>query len=45
MMNEKRVRTMIPMHSGKDIKPSLVREIVAEVGLTREEFLKLLAEA
>jgi predicted RNA binding protein YcfA (HicA-like mRNA interferase family) len=45
MMNEKRVRTMIPMLPGKDIKPSLVREIVAEVGLTREEFLKLLAEA
>lgn len=44
MMNDRRVRIVVPMHPGKDVKPSLVNMIIKEAGLTREEFLKLLRE-
>ncbi|MEM2981317.1 MAG: type II toxin-antitoxin system HicA family toxin [Thermoproteota archaeon] len=44
MMNKRRVRIVVPMHPGKDVKPSLVNMIIKEAGLTREEFLKLLRE-
>ncbi len=44
MMNERKVRIVVPMHPGKDVKPSLVSMIIKEAGLTREEFLKLLRE-
>ncbi|MEM2940542.1 MAG: type II toxin-antitoxin system HicA family toxin [Thermoproteota archaeon] len=44
MMNDRRVRIVVPMHPGKDVKPSLVNMIIKEAGLTREEFLKLLKE-
>lgn len=30
------------MHHGKDLKPGLIRTILKESGLSREEFLKLL---
>jgi len=42
MMDEKRRRVVVPNHPGKDIKPGLVRVIIKEVGISREEFLKLL---
>jgi predicted RNA binding protein YcfA (HicA-like mRNA interferase family) len=42
MMNEKGVRVVIPVHPGKDVKPGLIRAIIKETGLKREEFLKLL---
>jgi hypothetical protein len=32
------------MHPGKDLKPGLVRAILREAGISREEFLKLLKE-
>ena len=35
---------MIPVHLGKDVKPGLVRAIVKEAGLSREDFFKKLKE-
>ena len=43
-MNERNVRIVIPIHPGKDVKPTLIRAIVKEAGLSREDFLKLLKE-
>jgi predicted RNA binding protein YcfA (HicA-like mRNA interferase family) len=42
MMDKNRRRIVIPSHPGKDIKPSLVRVIIKEVGISREEFFELL---
>ncbi len=42
--NEKHARIVVPVHPGKCVKPGLVRAIIREAGLTREEFLKLLEE-
>jgi predicted RNA binding protein YcfA (HicA-like mRNA interferase family) len=44
MMNDKRVRVVIPVHPSRDVKPGLIRAIIKEAGLTREEFFKLLKE-
>jgi len=44
MMNDRRIRIVIPVHPGKDIKPGLIRAIIKEAGLSREDFLKLLKE-
>jgi len=44
MINDKGVRIVVPVHPGKEVKPGLVRAIIKEAGLTREEFLKLLKE-
>jgi len=41
-MNNKKTRIVIPVHPGKDVKPGLIRAIINEAGLSREEFLKLL---
>ena len=43
-VNDKRTRIVVPVHPGKDVKPGLIRAIIKEVGLCREEFLKLLKE-
>jgi len=32
--------TTVPVHAGKDISPILLRQILKEIGLTIEEFLK-----
>jgi len=32
--------TTIPFHSGRDVSPVLLRQIVKETGMTIEEFLK-----
>lgn len=32
--------TVVPFHSNKDIKRSLLREILNEIRMTREEFFK-----
>jgi predicted RNA binding protein YcfA (HicA-like mRNA interferase family) len=32
--------TTVPMHSGRDISPILLRQIAKDIGLTVEEFLK-----
>ena len=44
MMNDKKTRIVVPLHPGKDVKPGLIRAIIKEAGLSREEFLKLLKE-
>jgi predicted RNA binding protein YcfA (HicA-like mRNA interferase family) len=37
-----RRRVVIPMHAGKDLKPGTLRGIIADLGLTPEEFAALL---
>ncbi len=32
--------TVVPVHSGKDLKRSLVLVILGEIGMSREEFLR-----
>jgi predicted RNA binding protein YcfA (HicA-like mRNA interferase family) len=44
MMNEKGVRVVIPLHPVKDVKPGLIRAIIKEAGLKREDFFKLLKQ-
>ena len=44
MIDENRRRIVVPNHPGKDIKPSLVRVIIKEVGISRQEFFELLRE-
>lgn len=34
--------TVVPVHAGKDIKRGLLRKIIADAGLTLEEFKALL---
>jgi predicted RNA binding protein YcfA (HicA-like mRNA interferase family) len=33
-------RTTVPVHGGRDISPLLLRQIIRDVDLTAEEFLK-----
>jgi predicted RNA binding protein YcfA (HicA-like mRNA interferase family) len=33
--------TVVPVHAGKDIKRVLLKAILDEIGLTREEFLRV----
>lgn len=33
-------RVVIPMHSGKDLKPKTLRGIIEDLGVSPEEFLK-----
>ena len=33
-------RTTVPVHGGRDISPLLLRQIIRDVGITVEEFLK-----
>jgi len=42
MINDKGTRIVVPVHPRKDVKPGLVRAIIKETGLSREDFLKLL---
>ena len=42
MIDENRRRIVVPNHPGKNIKPSLVRVIIKEVGISRQEFFELL---
>ena len=44
MIDDKKTRIVIPVHPGKDIKPGLLRAIIKEAGLSREDFFKLLKE-
>jgi predicted RNA binding protein YcfA (HicA-like mRNA interferase family) len=31
--------TTVPFHSGRDIAPALLRQIIKDIGVTREKFL------
>jgi predicted RNA binding protein YcfA (HicA-like mRNA interferase family) len=33
-------RVVLPMHSGKDLKPGTLRGIISDLGLTPEDFVK-----
>jgi len=44
MVNDRGTRIVIPVHPGKDIKPGLIRAIIKEAGLSREEFFRILKE-
>jgi len=44
MMNDRNTRIVIPVHSGKDVKPGLIRAIIKESGLSRQDFLRLIKE-
>lgn len=44
MIDDKKTRIVIPVHPGKDVKPGLIRAIIKEAGLSREDFFKLLKE-
>jgi len=44
MIDNRKTRIVIPIHPGKDIKPGLIRAIIKEAGLSRENFFKLLKE-
>jgi len=44
MINDKGTRIVIPVHPEKDVKPGLIRAIIKEAGLNREEFFKILKE-
>ena len=39
---EKKVRTVVPVHSGRTIKEPLLRAIVRDANLSADEFMKLL---
>ena len=45
LMDKNRTRIVVPVHSGKQIKPGLVRAIIREAGITREKFFKLLKKS
>jgi len=32
--------TTVPFHAGRDLSPSLLRQIVKDIGLTMDEFLR-----
>ena len=42
MINDKGTRIVVPVHPGKDVQPGLVRAIIKETALSKEDFLKLL---
>ena len=44
LVSERGVRIVVPVHPGREVKPTLVRAIIREAGLSREEFFKLLEE-
>jgi predicted RNA binding protein YcfA (HicA-like mRNA interferase family) len=33
-------RTTVPVHGGRDVSPILLRQIIRDIGLTVEEFLR-----
>ena len=44
MIDDRKTRIVIPVHPGKDVKSGLIRAIIKEAGLSREDFFKLLKE-
>jgi predicted RNA binding protein YcfA (HicA-like mRNA interferase family) len=44
LIDDRKTRIVIPVHPGKDIKPGLIRAIIKEAGLSRDDFFKLLKE-
>jgi len=44
MIDDRKTRIVIPVHPGKNVKHGLIRAIIKEAGLSREDFFKLLKE-
>jgi len=44
LVNKEGTRIVVPVHPGKKLKPGLIKIIITEAGLTREEYFKLLEE-
>jgi len=44
MINDRGTRIVMPIHPGKDVKPGLIRAIIKEAGLSRENFFRLLKD-
>jgi len=44
MMNDKNIRIVIPVHPGEDVKAGLIRAVIKEAGLSRQDFLNFLRE-
>ena len=42
LLNDEKIRIVVPMHPGKEIKSGLLRAILNEAGISREKFLKIL---
>ena len=42
LINERRTRIVVPVHKGKDLKPSLVKVILKQAEIKREKFLELI---
>jgi len=44
MIDNRKTRIVIPVHPGKDVKPGLIRAIIKEAGLSRDDFFQLLKQ-
>ena len=42
LINDEKMRIVIPLHPGKEIKPGLIRAILREAGISREKLFRLL---
>ena len=42
LINNQGARIVVPVHPGMTLKPGLVRLILAEIGLTRDQYFELL---
>jgi len=42
LIDDRRVRIVVPIHPGRPVKPGLVRAIIREAGLTRKRYFELL---
>ena len=42
LINNQGARIVVPVYPGKKLKPGLVRLILAEIGLTRDQYFELL---
>lgn len=45
LMNDRGVRTVVPVHPGRGVKPALIMAVIKETGIEREKFLELLEKA
>jgi predicted RNA binding protein YcfA (HicA-like mRNA interferase family) len=44
LIDKEKNRIVVPVHPGKEIKPGLLRAILREAGISREDFDRLLKE-
>jgi len=44
MIDNRKTRIVIPVQPGKEVKPGLIRAIIKEAGLSRDDFFQLLKQ-